>query len=109
MSLWEPGQSQHVARKLHSDAHGDSDLADLPEFVARVRNDAKLAEAVREYLRKHPQSMDTAEGIGEWWIAAGERPSSPLDLRRVLDSLTEQGVLERVGRGDYAHYRAKRM
>ncbi|HEX3436594.1 MAG TPA: hypothetical protein VHT24_07475 [Pseudacidobacterium sp.] len=83
-------------------------MAALPEPEERAREKGRLAGAVMEYLSNHPRSMDTAEGIAEWWIPATNRPVNLAHLQCVLDHLTEQGVLERVGSGKHAHYRAKR-
>jgi hypothetical protein len=32
------------------------------------RREAELATAVMHYLRDHPQAMDSAQGIAEWWV-----------------------------------------
>ena len=63
-----------------------------------------LREALVNYVTEHPQAMDTAEGISAWWTK-GERGSDIETVRRVLDRLTEEGVLERLGEGRYSHYR----
>jgi Fe2+ or Zn2+ uptake regulation protein len=69
--------------------------------------EAELANAVMGYLAQHPHAMDTVEGIAEWWVT----PKTKVDLevmRKVLDALTERGLLERIGSGDRSHYRLKR-
>jgi len=89
---------------------------DLPDDTERAgaehqeaaQAEVALAEAVREYLRRHPQSMDTVEGIAEWWIPSSTMQITAPVLRRVLDRLTQDGFLERVGFREHAHYRARR-
>lgn len=83
-------------------------MAVAPELEEESREEARLARVVMEYLGNYPQSMDTAEGIAEWWIPAADQPVNLARLQSVLDHLTEQGAVERVGSGKHAHYRAKR-
>lgn len=97
-----------MAGRLQRGCGGDCDLTDLPERADKLQDEATLAEAVTEYVKKHPQSMDTAEGIAEWWIPSGGNCVNLQALRRVLEKMTEQGILDRVGSGEYAHYRARR-
>jgi predicted transcriptional regulator of viral defense system len=51
--------------------------------------------------------MDTANGIADWWVPAGGIRVDPTAMRRVLDQLVERGLLERIGQGNYAHYRLR--
>ncbi|HSZ60735.1 MAG TPA: hypothetical protein VK828_03000 [Terriglobales bacterium] len=73
-----------------------------PGFV-----EAKITELLMEYFARHPRAMDTAAGVVEWWIPAEKIRTDAETVRRILDRLTEQGVLERIGSGEYAHYRLK--
>lgn len=66
-----------------------------------------LRESLLKYVAEHPQAMDTAEGISAWWTK-GEMSRDIEAVRRVLDRLTNEGFLERVGTGRYAHYRPAR-
>lgn len=69
--------------------------------------DPELERAIRFYLAEHPEAMDTTEGIAEWWLM---RQRIRVDLEavvRVLSRLTGEGVLERIGEGEFARYRLK--
>ena len=71
------------------------------------RREEQLAEAIMDYMNEHPQAMDTLEGIAEWWIMRQRVRVDVEALARVLNHLTDQGVLERLGSGDTARYRLK--
>lgn len=76
-------------------------MSDPPESE---RREAILRETLLQYLAEHPQAMDTAEGIYAWWTKGA--PGSDVEtVRRVLDRLTDEGLLDRVGAGRYSHYR----
>lgn len=70
------------------------------------QREAETAEFVMAYFAKHPRAMDTVAGIAEWWMPEGIRPDHDL-MRKVLELLAQRGLLERVGSGEYAHYRLK--
>ena len=79
-------------------------LADPPNPVTDEAFESQVLQAVVDYVTSHPQAMDTAQGIAAWWISGiADRVDRRL-MRRVLDRLTESGVLERIGAGDRAHY-----
>jgi Fe2+ or Zn2+ uptake regulation protein len=67
----------------------------------------ELEAAVRHYLAEHPEAMDTAEGIAEWWLMQERIRVDVEALIRTLQRLTDQGVLEKIGIGDGARYRLK--
>lgn len=73
----------------------------------RGRIDKEIGESLIRYLAEHPQAMDTAAGITEWWMR-GEANRDVEAVGRVLTELTRQGLLEKVGLGKYAHYRLKK-
>jgi len=70
-------------------------------------DDKKIGASLMRYILEHPQAMDTAEGIAEWWTRDGERRDVET-VRRVLGGLMDQGLIERLGSGKYAHYRLKK-
>jgi Fe2+ or Zn2+ uptake regulation protein len=69
--------------------------------------DKKIGASLMRYLVEHPQAMDTAEGIAEWWTRDGESRDVET-VRRVLGHLINQGLVERIGSGKYAHYRLRK-
>ena len=84
-------------------------LSKLAKPAGLEQEEAVLAEAVKAHVSRHPQSMDTVEGISEWWIPDSvRRPTLPA-LLRVLQKLSDEGVLDRVVRGELVHYRARRQ
>jgi hypothetical protein len=84
------------------------DLFDAPEHDSAQDEETAIAEAVRDYVRRHPESMDSVEGIAHWWIPDNIRRPTLGVLRRVLDRLVAEGVLNRVLQSEHAHYRASR-
>ena len=56
-----------------------------------------VVEALRRYTSDNPQACDTPDGIARWWLhgrhAAGV-------VERALDSLLQQGLLERMPAAD---------
>jgi len=76
--------------------------------VNKPSRDAELAEALMEYLAEFPEAMDNIKGIAEWWVMRRKIRIDVEDLTRVLARLTDQGVLERTGTGEDAHYRLKK-
>jgi DNA-binding IclR family transcriptional regulator len=71
------------------------------------QHEEELASAVLRYLAENPRAMDTLEGIAEWWIARQQIRVEVTTLARVLRRLTECGLLEVTGRGEYARYSLK--
>ncbi|WP_321796826.1 hypothetical protein [Caballeronia sp. J97] len=72
------------------------------------QREAQLSAAVRDYISAHPFSMDTAEGIANWWMRGTGAPVPRRMLIRVLDRLVQEGVLEKIGSGPNALYRRMR-
>ena len=71
------------------------------------QHEEELTSAVLGYLAENPRAMDTLEGIAEWWIARQQIRVEVTMLARVLRRLTERGLLEVTGRGEYARYSLK--
>ena len=69
--------------------------------------EAKITEFLMEYFAQNPRAMDTAAGVVDWWIPAEKIRTNAETVRRILERLTEQGLLERIGTGEYAHYRLR--
>jgi Fe2+ or Zn2+ uptake regulation protein len=71
------------------------------------QHEEKLSSAILRYLAENPRAMDTLEGIAEWWIARQQIRVEVSTLVRVLNRLTERGLLEVTGTGGYARYSLK--
>jgi len=84
-------------------------LADPPKPVSDEAVESRVLQAVVNYVASHPQAMDTAQGIAAWWIPGVAERVDIRVVRRVLQRLTETGALERIGEGDRAHYRLKKL
>ena len=82
------------------------DVPSSPESREQQREE-ELAAAVLQYLTEHPQAMDTLEGIAEWWIARQQIRVEVNTLARVLQRLTERGLLEASGTGESTRYSLK--
>jgi hypothetical protein len=76
--------------------------------VKQVGSEADLEEAVMQYLAEHPKATDSFEGIAEWWIMRRQVRVEVETLEKVLGGLTERGLLEKIGSGEYARYRLKK-
>ncbi len=71
------------------------------------RREEEMANAIVEYLAKHPQASDTLEGVAEWWIMRQQVRAEVNRLKKVLHRLKESGVLEEIGEDDNPRYRLK--
>jgi Fe2+ or Zn2+ uptake regulation protein len=76
--------------------------------VSEPDADAQVAEAVLAYLVEHPDAMDTAGGVAEWWVMRQRVRGDVETVSRVLRALVERGVLEEIGEGAQRRYRIKR-
>ena len=70
-------------------------------------DEEEMTQAILGYLAEHPHAMDTLEGIAEWWLMRHHIRVSVAMLARVLQRLTDSGVLEELGSGDHRRYRRK--
>ena len=55
-----------------------------------------IAEMIERYVRKHPRAIDTAEGIGRWWLTSQHSQDSIELVQNAIDSLVEDGCLTRI-------------
>jgi hypothetical protein len=59
-----------------------------------------LREAIIDYVRRHPQAMDTAEGIANWWLRPLHQEFTNALLLAVLEELVASRFLRRVAKPD---------
>lgn len=72
------------------------------------QSDEEVAEAILGYLAEHPQAMDTAKGIAEWWIMRQQIRVNVNRLKRVLREMADKGLLEELGTEEQPRYRLNR-
>jgi hypothetical protein len=53
-------------------------------------DDSPLASRILDYLRRHPQAKDSVEGIAQFWVHG-----DPIEVRRALDALVDQKLVEK--------------
>jgi Fe2+ or Zn2+ uptake regulation protein len=56
----------------------------------------QVIREILQYLVKHPDAKDTAEGVLKWWLADGHRWGRR-DVQKALDLLTAKGWLTKRG------------
>ncbi len=71
-------------------------------------DDSVLRQAILNYLEEHPDAMEALDGIAEWWIARGQIRVEAEALGRVLEELTESGVLKEMRVTGKTYYRLAR-
>ena len=69
-----------------------------------------IEQAILDYLRRHPNAMDTERGIREWWLDDMRQQCSASNVQHAIGALVAAGaLLERVlpdGQHAYASPRA---
>lgn len=55
--------------------------------------DEKLAREILSYLREHPHSGDSVEGISRWWVMRQRISESIYVVRQVLEHLERVGLI----------------
>lgn len=75
----------------------------LPPRILSAETD--LAGLVLGYLHEHPHAADTLAGIAQWWVVRQQLRVDVENLKRVLEALTERGVLAGEGSGAARRYR----
>jgi Fe2+ or Zn2+ uptake regulation protein len=70
------------------------------------RRRARIAEAILDYLRKHPEAQDTLAGIAEWWLPEHEVKGSTATVKEALAELVTAGLIsEHEGKDAQISYR----
>jgi hypothetical protein len=103
----QKGTMPNMARPLLSELGGEAMNTSLNPQDSNRQHEEELTSAVLQYLAENPRAMDTLEGIAEWWIARQQIRVEVATLARVLRRLTERGLLEVTGSGEYARYSLK--
>jgi Fe2+ or Zn2+ uptake regulation protein len=95
--------------QLLSSFRGRSDLDNLSEdHIEARRRETELARAVMRYLAEHPQAMDSAQGIAEWWVMRQQGRVEAESVAKVLQQLVDEGQVEKVDSVNGPLYRLRR-
>ena len=60
-----------------------------------------VARLIEEYLRSHPEAMDSFEGISKWWITRQKMHESAYSVNSALNILIRKGVIEKTNNEYY--------
>jgi hypothetical protein len=104
----QKGTMPNMARPLLRELGGETMNTSFNPQDSDQKHEEELTSAVLGYLAENPRAMDTLEGIAEWWITRQLIRVEVTTLARVLRRLTERGLLEVTGTGEYARYSLKR-
>jgi hypothetical protein len=69
---------------------------------------ARVADAVRQYVRGRPNAADSLRGVAEYWLAPLSPPPSFDTVRAALALLEQEGAMARAVLGDEDIWRAVR-
>lgn len=70
------------------------------------RRPSRVAQAILDYLRKHPEAQDTLAGIAEWWLPEQEIKNRTATVKEALDELVSVGLIsEHEGKDAQISYR----
>jgi hypothetical protein len=67
---------------------------------------SSIAVAILDYLRSHPRSADTLEGVQQCWL--GSEDENPTIVLLALEQLETDGLVERVPVGNRLLWRKHR-
>jgi len=70
------------------------------------RRQSRVAQAILDYLRKHPEAQDTLAGIAEWWLPEEGIKNRKPSVKEALDELVAAGLIsEHEGKDAQISYR----
>lgn len=55
-----------------------------------------IAEEIKHYLEKHPQSVDTVDGVANWWLLRQRYEAAIEKVKKALDYLVRMGIVEKI-------------
>ncbi len=73
-----------------------------------TESDDATAQAILRYLAEQPTTMDTVDGITQWWEKGQRRHGSTSAIARALDGLLAKGLIEELDDEEPRRYRLKR-
>jgi hypothetical protein len=101
-SFWNPlkirtfAGMRRMARLVQSQRRVCGMAETYPSPKRLSAREQALRARVLEYLKQHPQAMDTLDGIAEWWVPRQGESIDRRELRTVLGSLAAEGLLEEI-------------
>ena len=69
---------------------------------------SETARSLLDYLKRHPSSADTKEGIVRWWVLEQHLQQQITLVELELNKLVQAGLVERTYLAGRAIYRAAR-
>jgi Fe2+ or Zn2+ uptake regulation protein len=76
------------------------------EKVMNERRRTRVAKAILDYLRKHPEAQDTLAGIAQWWLPQQDVRSRMATVKEALNELVRAGLIsEHEGKDAQISYR----
>jgi Fe2+ or Zn2+ uptake regulation protein len=67
---------------------------------------SRIAQAILDYLREHPDAQDTLGGIAEWWLPQDDINNRTVTIKEALDELVAEGLIsEHEGKDAQTSYR----
>lgn len=60
---------------------------------------------IMRYLKQHPKSEDTLEGIAEWWMKKQQFEDSRIAVFKALEQLASQHVISITKRNEVNYYK----
>ena len=61
-----------------------------------TEKELRTAQLLLQYMQNHPEAKHTAEGIVRWWILQQKLDEEVGVVEKVIEYLTDAGVLEKV-------------
>lgn len=65
-----------------------------PSYMDMPQNQKTIASLILNYLAKHPEAMDTVEGITRWWLLKERIDQSLQTVTSTLNFLQQLGFIE---------------
>jgi len=76
-----------------------------PTATSSDESTAAIGEAILDYLREHPNAMDSLEGIARWWLLRQQVRVDVEAVSRALALLERNGRIESVGEDERTMFR----
>jgi DNA-binding PadR family transcriptional regulator len=70
------------------------------ENVMNERRQSRVAQAILDYLREHPEAQDTLAGIAEWWLPVQGIKDQNTSVKEALDELVAEGLISELRGSD---------